>query len=455
MLSEGFQALAETLQEAAHSVSHTDLRTQLQAAVRAKHPNNYPSLLDVFGDESAGDVVFQMGDRYHRAPYSMSKSGNQAGSSTGMAIGDHHEVTPRTVYHKVKKTAEAQRREAQEAAADIQVDEFVAIRESSVAQDGTTLLKLIAPGKGSSGYYSEAVLKRDGPKVFRAGTKNFWNHQTPAEEAERPEGNLDDLASVLSEDAYYAEGPAGPGLYAKAKVYEHYRKPVDEMSKDIGISIRAQGRAVEGTLPDGTRGRVIDELSKAISVDYVTTPGAGGKVVSLFEAARLRKSEQEEEITEMNEADVLKLIETKAPGIIEAAVAEKMKPVQAENRKLREKLSLQEAATQVDGHLAKLDMHANVKARVKRNVIEAAGFLNDAGEIDAAKLKEAVEKEAKDQTEYLASLNEGGRVLHMGATAPVTEDLKEAEFEKEMIASFMQSGLSEAQAKIAAKGRAA
>lgn len=340
--------------------------------------------------------------------------------------------------------------------AQLDVKEFVALRESAVAQDGAVLLKLIAAGQGSSGFYTEKMLKRDGPKVFRAGTKNFWNHQTDAEEASRPEGNLDDLASVLTEDARWAEGPAGPGLYAKAKVYEHYRKPVDEMSKDIGISIRAHGRAVEGILPDGTKGRLIEELTKAISVDYVTTPGAGGKVVSLFEAARLRESVKKEEgPTEMTEAEVLKLIETKAPALIDSKVAEKMKPVQAENRKLREKLSLQEAATQVDGHLAALNMHASTKQRVKRYVIEAAAFLTEAGEIDAAKLKEAVEKEAKEQSEYLASLSEGGRVIGMGAPESKDDDLKEADFHKEMIASFMRQGMTEAQATVAAKGRAA
>ena len=66
-------------------------------------------------------------------------------------------------------------------------------------------------GRGTSGYYPAEVLERDGPKVFPAGTKNFWNHQTDAEEAARPEGDLRDLASVLTEDAHFENnGPTGP-----------------------------------------------------------------------------------------------------------------------------------------------------------------------------------------------------------------------------------------------------
>lgn len=446
MLTEGFQALALTLQEAAHSVSHSDLRTQLHSAVRAKHPNQYPYLLDVFGDETAGDVVFQMGDKYNRAPYTMTKSGNQAGSSSAVSIGAHHEVTPRTVYHKVKSTA------SESAAADIvDLGEFVALREGAVAQDGQTLLKLISPGWGSSGYYSEAMLKRDGPKVFRSGTKSFWNHQTAAEEAARPEGNLDDLASVLTEDATYREdGPKGAGLYAKAKVYEHYRKPIDDMAKDIGVSIRASGTAKEGVAPDGKKGRIIESLTKGHSVDYVTTPGAGGAVVSLFEAAR--PQQLRESLKEKNDMD-----KTEVQALIEAAVSPiktDLTKSQGENLKLRQRLAVSEAGGAADTILATLSLHEGVRARVKRNVLAGVIPVTEAGELDMAKLKEILEAEAKEESAYVAKVSEGKRVTGMGAAAteqPVA--LTEAEYDKEMVASFMATGMSEAAAKVAAKGQ--
>jgi len=45
--------------------------------------------------------------------------------------------------------------------------------ESATKQaDGNVLIKLIAPGWGSSGYYPESVLKRDGPNIFNLGSLN-------------------------------------------------------------------------------------------------------------------------------------------------------------------------------------------------------------------------------------------------------------------------------------------
>lgn len=454
MLTEGFKALALTLQEVSNAISHNDLRTQLHTAVKAKHPGQYPYLLDVFGDDQAGDVVYSMGDKYHRAPYTTTKSGNQAGSQASTKIGAHHEVTPRTTYHKVKVG------EAVAEADEIDISgEFVALKEGAVAQDGQTLLKLIAPGWGSSGHYSEALLKRDGPKVFRAGTKNFWNHQTAAEESARPEGNLDDLASVLTENAYYDEaGPKGPGLYAKAKVYEHYRKAVDEMAKDIGVSIRAQGKAREGEVA-GKKGMIIEQLTRGISADYVTTPGAGGQVVSLFEAARPRQSANTgEEETEMNEAEITKLLEAERAKTA-ALIADATKTLAAQNTVLRDRLALSEAGGRVDEILSAIDVLPGIKARVKARILGGVLPMTEAGQLDDAKLKPLVEAAAKEEAEYVSKLVEGsgGKVVGMGTTDPTkAADLTEADFEKEMVASYMREGKTEAEAKLLTRiGKAA
>lgn len=164
--------------------------------------------------------------------------------------------------------------------------EFVALREKALRRDGTASLRLIGPGWGSSGYYPVETLQRDGPQVFRAGTKMYWNHPTMAEESERPEGDLRDLAAVLVSDARWEEaGAAGPGLYADAKVFGQYSQAVEELAPHIGVSIRASGRATTGEV-EGRKGPIISALTAARSVDFVTEPGAGGRIVALFEAAR-------------------------------------------------------------------------------------------------------------------------------------------------------------------------
>lgn len=292
--------------------------------------------------------------------------------------------------------------------------DLVPLKEGAVGQDGTAYLKLIAPGRGASGFYPAEVLKRDGPTVFKSGTKNFWNHQTDAEEAARPEGDLRDLASVLTEDAHYEEtGPAGPGLYARAKVFENFRQPVDDLAKHIGMSIRASGKAKEGKAPDGKTGPIIEQLTRGISVDYVTTPGAGGKILQLFEAARkpaVNPTQGAE--SDMDEATAKKLLES--------------------NRKLSQRLALREARDMAGTELAGVRLPDATKARLIERVVGMAP-INADGELDAAAYKKVIEAEVKDEAAYLSSLT-GGRIVTGNGSSegaqPTEADIKAQEAQR-------------------------
>lgn len=292
--------------------------------------------------------------------------------------------------------------------------DLVPLREGSVGQDGTAHLKLIAPGWGSSGYYSPEVLQRDGPAVFKRGTLNFWNHQTEAEESARPEGDLRDLASVLTEDARYEQaGPAGPGLYARAKVFEQFRQPVDDLAKYIGMSIRAAGRAKEGKA-EGRTGPIIEQLTKGISVDYVTTPGAGGKILQLFEAARTAKPAAQpattppikEAATDMDAAEIKALKESLAIQAIEL-------------RKLRERAALSDAAIEARKYYGTVQVAEAVQERVLGRVLAGSIPLTEAGDLDTAKLTKIVEAQTNDELAYIAKLSGGRIVTGMGAAQPV------------------------------------
>ena len=161
----------------------------------------------------------------------------------------------------------------------------VPLVERAVRRDGTVPIKIIQPGWGSSGYYPKNVLERDIPRVFPPGTQMFWNHATPTEEAERPEGNLDNLAGVLvSRPQWHEAGAKGPGMYADARVFGDYAQTIDEIGEHIGVSIRGSGVHEIGER-DGRKGRVIKEITGGKSVDFVTIPGAGGAIVQIFESA--------------------------------------------------------------------------------------------------------------------------------------------------------------------------
>jgi hypothetical protein len=292
------------------------------------------------------------------------------------------------------------------AAREIEITgDMVPLREGAVGQDGTAYLKLISPGRGTSGYYPAEVLERDGPKVFPAGTKNFWNHQTDAEEAARPEGDLRDLASVLTEDAHFEHnGPTGPGLYAKAKVFEQFRQPVDDLAKHIGMSIRASGKAREGTAPDGKRGQIIQALTRGQSVDYVTTPGAGGQILQLFEAARSRREEGGAD--DMTEAQLREVTDLKSTV-----------------RKLTERLAKPDAQNVIGQYFEAVYVSESVKRWVTKHLLERPIPLTGAGDVDAEKLT----KLAEAATIEACELTGAGKPIAMGsAGTPLTEAQQKA-----------------------------
>ena len=258
-------------------------------------------------------------------------------------------------------------------------------------------IKLIAPGAGASAYYPQEVLERDGPKVFRAGTHVYLNHATQAEEAARPEGDMRNLAGVLTSTAEYQEsGPKGPGLYARMKVFADHAQMVEEKAPYVGMSIRASGIAESGKTRDGKP--VLKELTGAESVDVVTRAGAGGMI--LTEAAGAAKPNQggAETMTAAEQQQVTRLMERAIRG------------------------DAREAATRI---LAGVTLPEAAKQRVIETVL--VNVPTKDGEVDAVRLTESVNAAAKAEGQYLAAIAPS-RVYGMGASAGAVEiDAKEAE----------------------------
>lgn len=318
-----------------------------------------------------------------------------------------------------------------EASAEVEiVGDLVPLTEASaVSPDGTARLKIIAPGWGSSGYYSPQLLERDGPKVFTSGMKMYWDHPTASEEAERPERSLRDLASELSSDATWdPNGPMGPGLYADAKVFGPYREAVNELAPHIGVSIRALGKAREGEA-EGKKGRLIEQLVSGQSVDYVTSPGAGGQVLQLFESARERASHPAPS-TPPGGPDMQELEEAKR-----------------EIARLREANILRDAREVVTEALAAETAPDMTKARL-RETLPANPPVKD-GELDREALRTRVKEAVAAEVAYLAGATGSGAIRGFG----VRPEIKPEEHEAALAASFKALGLSETAAAVAAKGR--
>ena len=366
-----------------------------------------------------------------------------AAKSIGRAGSDNYdaETLKRNIIRIAKRKGQAfvaklpdawKEEQAEESTALEIVGDLVPLVEKAVRMDGTVPIKIIQPGWGSSGHYSKEVLQRDGPKVFKKGLHMYIDHPTPTEEAERPERSVNGLGGVLESDAYWQDdGPAGPGLYADAKVFAPFKERLDELAPHIGVSIRALGKASKGEA-EGKKGNIIEAITAAKSVDFVTTPGAGGRVLQLFEAARGGQAITNQEVAQVNEQEAQALREAKAA-------------LEAENARLKEALLLREAKDFVAAELAKVEMPDITRTRLTE-ALAAKPVLRD-GTLDKEGYEAAIKEAVKAEIEYLAKIARAGNVRGMGPSVPsetASKDLADA---------FRRLGLSESAAKVAAAGR--
>jgi len=336
--------------------------------------------------------------------------------------------------------------------------EFIPLIEKAMRRDGTIPLKVIQPGWGSSGYYSPELLERDGPNVFRAGTQMFWDHQTATDEAERPEGSLSNLAAVLVSDARWdAQGADGPGLYADAKPFGEYKEAIEELAPHIGVSIRASGRASQGEA-DGRKGPVIESITSAKSIDFVTKPGAGGKVIEMFEAARpgtdtadqvsgvASATPTDEEHDDMSEQLAKQL--TEATGRLEQ--------LEQTNARLQEALLLRDARDFVSTHIAGSTLPDVTKSRLVESLVQNPPIAQ--GQLDRDAYATRIDEAVKTETEYLQQVSGygSGRITGMGSTSQQGggyQDVDDAAIQKRMADAFQRMGLNESESAHAANGR--
>lgn len=206
--------------------------------------------------------------------------------------------------------------------AKIQEAAATAFREGT-SPGGRREVTIIEEGWGTSGYYSGEVIGRDIPVIFPAGSKMYLNHPTESEEFERPERDLNDLVGTLAT----TPRTAGIAAVAEANVYGHWQDAISEMANDIGLSIRAYGIAEDGSA-GGKDGPIVESLIYGVSIDYVTDPGAGGKVGRLIESARnhdpVKKLAESvtlsSDVTGEQVKDMIKVMERATPEELEAFI---------------------------------------------------------------------------------------------------------------------------------------
>lgn len=143
---------------------------------------------------------------------------------------------------------------------------------------GTWRAVLITPGKGSSGIYTESVLKEHGSAAFPKGTHSYVDHPAAEGEVRSPKN----LMGVLTEDARYEDGI---GLVAEIEVMPHWREFVEAVAPHTGLSIYAMGEGSRNDEGDVVVESLIPHVQNSVDlVSYAGRPGSG-LAEKLYESA--------------------------------------------------------------------------------------------------------------------------------------------------------------------------
>ena len=364
------------------------------------------------------------------------------------------------------------------------------LRESTNSSDLIDV-HIITPGWGSSGYYSETLLRKAvADKVYHSGMHMNWDHQTEREEMERPERSLSKLAGALARDAWYdPNGWDGPGIYSTAKPMPPYAESINAMGPHIGVSHNIYGDSEWGKA-EGREGRIITEIyaDDFNTVDFVTLPGAGGHYRTIFtealnqsnnpagtkdrEEAHLNThhgdsgEEFSESLTKGGENKVVTIKEVEADEKLMEALkakilkesdneklAESLKDALKTNKELKESLDkatselvIQKGRTYALAKVGESKLPGPSQARIVESLAFGEIPVKDCN-VDTVEFDKKIEEAIKTESEYIDSiLKESGSVgVHdLGKTkeSESSEDAKEAYKE-----SLVNAGFTESEAK--------
>jgi hypothetical protein len=256
--------------------------------------------------------------------------------------------------------------------------------------DGTYRVVLITPGLGSTGEYTEEVLRAYCAETWPAGSHSYVDHPTPNNPGRSPKNQI----GVLAEDAHYEDGV---GVVSKLKVFKHWQDFVAEVAPSNGLSIYARGEGKK-EMREGREVTVVESFIPDVqnTVDLVSYAGRGGHFAesaeALYEAAieQSTQSESSAGTEKKDNEDMATIDEVKA--LLEALTAT-VAGLVAEQVAARESAATKDAEV-VDSAKAVKDAieatraveAAEVSKSVKDNLIKSI----EAGNYDVtAQLEEA------------------------------------------------------------------
>ena len=340
------------------------------------------------------------------------------------------------------------------------ITEFIPLTEATVTAKGRGQVRIIKPGfnESKTRYYPRELLARD-YKVFE-GNKMFADHPTEAEERARPEGSIRNWVATLENVRVRDTDGALVGDYTVIEPWMEAKlaklRDAGQLDK-IGVSINAVGSASRQKI-DGVETNFVERLVVSRSVDFVTEPGAGGRV-EIFEANDPTLDVDLVDIARLKERrpDLVKVIEDDARSIL----IKEAKRMSEQDEKIKElegqKVALTQENENLKGKLTETDK-AKAKAEAQARIKEAVGKaeLPDAARarllesFKDAESDKGIASAIKGEQDYIAALAEAGKVKGMG---PSGSEADPAKAHKELVESFKRTGMSDKEAEIAASAR--
>jgi hypothetical protein len=305
-------------------------------------------------------------------------------------------------------------------------DSRILHESSSTLREGKTKdtfkVVLITPGKGSSGYYSEEMLKTYGPDAFPANSHSYIDHLNKPDEVRSTEK----MIGVYPEGAYWEDGV---GLVAELKPFSHYKQFVKEVAPYAGFSIFAQGSGQVEEL-DGEEVFMVEELVPHVmnSVDLVSYAGRGGHLAEnlLREAMKSTHSESSAG-TDKKEADMATLEES-AQALVsrvdvlvtaqEAANAH-ADAAAAEATKVAEAIKGAVAAARA---VAEAEVSDSVRAKLYTQV-ENGNFDVEDALAEAVELRKEIEAEVRESLKVTESFTPKTILGSFASESAKTDDL--------------------------------
>lgn len=393
----------EKLKETAPAGSVELLRNKLSDALDAAKlfgPESYAYLRYTFLDK----IIVEAAGKVYQVSYMV--------DGTGVTFGAPEEVEE---MFRVKESAAPVFEIVKEAEnMDLNVNDFVNLTEAKYNPKSGEFENVILIEAGTNieklRHYPEQTIREAAPMF--AGLKMYINHPTKAEEKERPERDVRDWVSTITESSY-ENGKAK----AKVAIHDPWLKerladPV--FKKNIGLSINAGGKISIG-LVEGQKMQIVEKIipkrqNGSASVDWVTEAGARGRVDTLLESRR--------EGGIMLEKITVDQIKKDRPDIVTAilesasadaqTMAQQLKEAQTEAAGLKRTLMLQEQSATIKTELVESKLPVAAQDRifdlVKDTVFESV-----------EKLKESIGAKITAEREYLSKFSTKGKINFGGA----------------------------------------